>query len=338
MNLKAFAKSNINILVVEDEEIARENLKQILEKKFKSVTLAENGLEAKEKYANGVFNIVLTDIKMPKMNGIELAKYIKEVDYNQHIMVLSAHNDSDKLIELINIGIDKFILKPIDPKILLDTIFNIIKTIYLETLISEYQKKLKEKIENLEKEQRFNLVQKAIIVFDTKESNLDYEWFKPSVREEKTPILLQSVLFLDESISDIKDMIDYLDSMIPSVMSDKRKSLINFINELEKIIKLVTNTTFKIDLFLKIEIIFKNFINEMRENIDVILEKDVELLVAFLEAVPKNLDNWLKSLTQKGIYSRNEMFESDAIVVSFNQILNILIKKDGDIEGIVEFF
>ena len=66
---------------------------------------------------------------MPIVNGIELIKSVYSINKKQLVMVLSAHSEKEYLVELINIGICKFILKPIDYETFLDDIFNISKTI-----------------------------------------------------------------------------------------------------------------------------------------------------------------------------------------------------------------
>ena len=108
--LKFFA-SSLNILIVEDDKELNESLKDLLETFFKAVDVSKDGLEALNKYKMNRYDIVLTDINMPKMNGIKLAKEIRILNYEQCILVLSAYID-DFVIDLIDIGIQGLILKP----------------------------------------------------------------------------------------------------------------------------------------------------------------------------------------------------------------------------------
>ena len=105
---------NMNILLVEDDDLLRNQLKQLLSGFFGRIDVAENGLEALEKYSERSYDLIITDIKMPLMNGIELVRKLRDLNSFQNILIISAYSESEKLLELINIGIDGFLLKPIN--------------------------------------------------------------------------------------------------------------------------------------------------------------------------------------------------------------------------------
>lgn len=141
----------LTLLFAEDHNKLRLSTSEILKNFFKEVVSVENGAIALEEYRqrkaqNRVFDIVLTDIQMPKLNGVDLIENIYAMKHDQKIIVLSAHDDSSYLLPLINLGIAQFIKKPIDFQELLQTLFNIAKkkeslgkdesnttTIYLDT-------------------------------------------------------------------------------------------------------------------------------------------------------------------------------------------------------------
>ncbi|WP_419770268.1 MAG: response regulator transcription factor [Candidatus Marinarcus sp.] len=106
----------ITILCVEDEEGIREFVVNTLKYYFKEVYEANNGDEAFEIYEEYKPKIVLTDIQMPKMDGIELVKKIRKTDNSTMIIMLTAHANEEYLIDLINLNIDHFILKPLNSK------------------------------------------------------------------------------------------------------------------------------------------------------------------------------------------------------------------------------
>jgi len=111
---------DLTILFVEDYEPLRDDMTEIFEDLFKTVEVASDGKEGfdiyqafYEKHAK-YFDIVMTDIQMPLMNGVALSKAIHEVNPDQQIIVLSAHTDSEYLLELINTNIAQFLTKPIE--------------------------------------------------------------------------------------------------------------------------------------------------------------------------------------------------------------------------------
>ncbi len=110
----------LKVLYVEDDKSFAQDTVEILENFFDKVDLSVNGQDALDKY-NTFYNknelyydIVITDIFMPKMNGLELTKEIYKIHNEQSIIVISAHNEVNYLLEFINIGIEHFIVKPFD--------------------------------------------------------------------------------------------------------------------------------------------------------------------------------------------------------------------------------
>jgi len=105
---------DVSILCVEDEDGIREIIVKTLRYYFENVYEASNGEEAYEIYQLKRPKIILSDIKMNKMDGIEFVKKIREEDLNVMIIMLTAYSDSDYLMDLINLNINHFILKPLN--------------------------------------------------------------------------------------------------------------------------------------------------------------------------------------------------------------------------------
>ncbi len=110
------ACSSLNMLYVEDDTILSEATMKTLRAFFQSVTLANDGKEGLELYKNNHYDIVLSDILMPHMDGKEMSREIRKINPDQAIIIMSAHEEAEFLMELIEIGIDKFVQKPPDIK------------------------------------------------------------------------------------------------------------------------------------------------------------------------------------------------------------------------------
>jgi two-component system nitrogen regulation response regulator NtrX len=131
-----------HILVIDDERSIRNTLKEILEYEKFTVELAEHGVEGLEKYRQGHFDIVLCDIKMPEMDGLEVLEKIFEEQGDAQVIMISGHGNIDNAVEAIKKGAYDYIEKPLDLNRLLITIRNALdKT----TLITE-TKVLKRKV------------------------------------------------------------------------------------------------------------------------------------------------------------------------------------------------
>jgi DNA-binding NtrC family response regulator len=101
------------ILVVDDEESSRIGLSKILDKSGYKVLTAENGKEALEKLKEEDFDLVITDMKMPQMDGIELLKEIKQSKSRVGVIIVTAYGEVDSYLEAMNLGAFEYLNKPI---------------------------------------------------------------------------------------------------------------------------------------------------------------------------------------------------------------------------------
>ena len=119
---------DLTLLLVEDYEPLRKDMAEMLEDLFKEVVVASNGAEGLGLYNeyqvehDRTFDIVISDIVMPVMNGVDLCEILRKQNEEQQIIILSAHTDSEYLLRLINLGIAQFINKPVQHERLLDTL------------------------------------------------------------------------------------------------------------------------------------------------------------------------------------------------------------------------
>ncbi len=126
---------DLKVLYVEDDKNFQKETCEILDYFFNDVDLASDGKDGLEKYLNyfkinnKYYDIVITDINMPNMNGIELSKSIYTYNTTQSIIVISAHDESQYLMELVNIGIEQFLQKPIIYDKILEVLNNVSKKI-----------------------------------------------------------------------------------------------------------------------------------------------------------------------------------------------------------------
>ncbi len=114
----------MNILVIDDERSIRNTLKDILGLEGYSVDAAENGITGLEFVRSKDYDIILCDIKMPEMDGLEVLKKIMEIKPETTVVMISGHGNIDTAVESIKLGAYDFIVKPLDLNRLLITIRN----------------------------------------------------------------------------------------------------------------------------------------------------------------------------------------------------------------------
>ena len=113
--LKKYYK-NIKILYVEDDEIARENGIEYLENYFELIYDASDAIKALQLYEKYKPDIIITDIQMPKLNGLEFVKRIRQKDKKTQVIIITAFSDKDYLLKAIELGLVKYLVKPVREK------------------------------------------------------------------------------------------------------------------------------------------------------------------------------------------------------------------------------
>ncbi|MCP4368896.1 MAG: sigma-54-dependent Fis family transcriptional regulator [Deltaproteobacteria bacterium] len=131
------------ILVVDDNKGARESLEEILEDDF-DVECVEDGPNALDRISNDEFDIVLLDLVMPKMDGIETLKRIKAYDQSIDVIMISATNRAQEATDSIKSGAYDYLTKPFDTKV----IFNIIERVMQKRSLEQEVRYLRSEVEN----------------------------------------------------------------------------------------------------------------------------------------------------------------------------------------------
>ncbi|MGZ3524457.1 MAG: sigma-54-dependent transcriptional regulator [Thermodesulfobacteriota bacterium] len=106
------------ILIAEDDPTVGESLRHLLKRKGNEILLASNGKEALQLFRHGSIDLVITDVVMPKMDGIELLEAVKGLKPETEVIVISAQGTIEKAVQAMKLGAFDFIEKPINPRVL----------------------------------------------------------------------------------------------------------------------------------------------------------------------------------------------------------------------------
>jgi len=134
----------LSVLYVEDNKEAREAITALLKNFFSDIVVAKDGIEGYEKYKEQEFDLIISDIRMPRMSGIEMIRLIREENDEIAIIVTTAHQETEYLMECIELCVNGYLLKPLNLKSLTKVIQQNCEKIY-------YKKEMQAHEESLEK-------------------------------------------------------------------------------------------------------------------------------------------------------------------------------------------
>jgi len=310
--------SKLSILYVEDNNFVRESTMDLLDIYFESVDMAFDGIDGLEKYQkyykeHGEFyDIILTDINMPRMNGIEMIENIHQLNDRQNIIVLSAHNEPENLLKLIDLEITNFILKPID--------------------IERFQKVFSHVIEIIQQKRQFKIMNENLTIskqMAEQASQLKSQFLANMSHEIRTPLnaIMGFITLLNEDETD-QQKLKYL-----KIIKNASDSLLQIINDILDISKIESG---------KLVIEPYNF-NPYKDLIEIAelfqakaAEKDIVFHIKYNNSIPKILYGDLLRIKQ--IYSNllsnaikftPEGSKVKSVVWYKNGYLNIIVKDYG---------
>ncbi len=198
------------ILYVEDEKQVRDELTNFLEYFSSKLYVAVDGREGFELYKENQIDIVISDINMPNMNGIEMTKHIKTIDENQHIILTTAHSESHYFIDAIECQVEGYLLKPIDLDMLESKLKKIIGQINLKT---DHKKHLMQLIET----QKMAALGELI-------GNIGHQWRQPLsvISSSASAIKLQNELtsLNNDQLNSFCNSIDKSTQYLSTVLED----------------------------------------------------------------------------------------------------------------------
>ncbi len=133
---------DLSLLYVEDDRALREKTAVVFKNLFEHVDVAEDGLEGLKLYKryydneDRYYDIIVSDIQMPRLDGIGLTKSIFDIHKKQKIIIISAYNNKEYLIDLINLGVEGFMQKPLSSENLLQILYDVCISFQKENIIS----------------------------------------------------------------------------------------------------------------------------------------------------------------------------------------------------------
>jgi CheY-like chemotaxis protein/serine phosphatase RsbU (regulator of sigma subunit) len=154
---------DLTLLYVEDDPLIRTQFEKILRRLVKRVYVANDGKEGLDIYQVEHPDIVLTDIEMPYLDGLEMSKHIKDINPEQSIAIMTAYNEEYLFIKAIDVGVDKYVLKPVKIPQLTKALHSIGRQIYYKKeakrLLREQEEKNNSLLMDLKEKNRYSLAQ-----------------------------------------------------------------------------------------------------------------------------------------------------------------------------------
>jgi len=286
------------ILYVEDQQEVREGYQKPLTRYSKELFVAINGEDGYQKYIEHRPDIVVTDIKMPIMDGLEMIKKIKAIDPKQIIIITSAHSDSDYFMEAISLQVDGYILKPVDKNILKEKIEHFSKQLLLESEIEKKNQMLnqKEKLASMG-EMIGNIAhqwRQPLSVISTSASGLQIEKENNILSDESfnnyLDIIIKNTDKLSATIDEFKSFIEYDKEPVKFNISKMVKRCFEF--EDQGIVNNNIEVIYNLDDSLEINNFPNNFIqslvNIINNSIDILTTKDIDKRFIFVSLFLEN--------------------------------------------------
>lgn len=356
-DIKPYSKE-LTVLVVEDEENSRIIMRSLLRRIFKCVEVASDGREGYEKFkANPkLYDIIITDINMPNLNGVEMTKKIRELDMLIPILVLSAHNESNQLIQIINSGADSFIQKPIDQQAIGNGLYKLCMRATDKRLLAQYQEMIEEQNYLLElKNNELSKYNQALMGKIGKEtlsaSTLQNLIPSASIAQDsidKTISKIKTNLSLDENIEYysllMKEDIDELIELVAEIdnyvfLSFQNNSVVEaYIESLSSRFQKFGSILYRYPMFTNLAGSLFSLALRFNENRERFIEQQ-KLILPFLENLIFVLDKYVQDVWEKS--TNNPHFYDASIINDIETFLSIVgggNELQQNTEDVLEFF
>jgi len=323
--------ASLNILYVEDEAILREGMQATLGKLFQNLYIAKNGQEAFELYKKEHIDIVLTDINMPIMNGIELIQSIETYgQYDSAIVVLSAHNESRLLTTLIDLGVDGFLNKPVDKQKLINVLHKVSLHLNEKYQLAMYEKQMQIDLESYARKNKI-LEQKINQLAASTNTQIKTRTSKELDKKEEFESYYTTLLHDD--IDELRDLSEELDNFIAMMFQGE---VLNeaYLHKLSDVYKKYAAVLSGYTEFTEIGMALRNF------SISILLLgskflENIEQTGIYFESLQLTLENFRLNVWDKE--AKEPRFYNASLLNDIQLVIDFLEEKEIQ-ENEIEFF
>lgn len=352
---------NLNVLYVEDDKALRNETETLFKMLFKTIDTAEDGLDALNKYNDKLYDLIISDVNMPNMNGIDMCKHIKEINAEQKVTIVSAHDQSDILMNLIKAGADGFILKPMHMDDLIASLYSVCRDAYTQIVNIELIHELNEKNALLEK-QNIELRTKSnaaetkhqqlgAMMQDCKKSipkayssdaiteigTVSHEVIEEYFREDADEGI-ENVLFLSDHCADLSEIFTEIPEVIARYTEEPETTEIHRIAQnLSKASSVLVYYSPYLDLLSTSFAELASTIESNQDSFIEIMKIDPQSVLMLFDAVSADMERYIERFSVESLAMKNIHHIHEPTALSIQQIITLIVPPSEE-EGDMEFF
>ncbi len=324
---------NLNLLYVEDNKETRESTILLLEDLFNHIIVGIDGMDGLDKFkSNPDIDLIISDINMPKMDGLEMSQEILALKPKIPIFIFSAHNESHYFVDAIKIGVEGYLLKPLDMKQFLQSLDKTVEKIQLRKENIEYKISLEHKVQ-LQVDQL--LLQDKLLIQNSKMAAMG-EMIDIIAHQWKQPLnnIAMRADFMAESIKDGDNISP--DEIINCGDSVKKQviHLVDTLNEFRGFFRPTTNIEVVdlTELIDSLKILLKD--NLIKHNIELVAKFDNIKFKTNLNEFKHILINLINNA--KDAFIENKISDRKIIIEAMQYDNNIVIIIEDNAGGILK--
>jgi len=347
----------LSVLYIEDDSPLLQSTTKLFKNYFSHLDTAMNGEEGLKKYIHfkklnsHFYDLVITDIKMPKLDGLEMSKEMIKLNSMQSIIITTAHNENEILLNAIELGITAFLSKPLESQRLKQTLYKIAQAIYDRKFVEDHV----EMIENLNlrlEEQNQELLtkntelEKSFRMLDTvvNKQQMIHKKKEPIDKQEtnanEKEFLEQIAYLVNDDLYELQEILDEIDKEVINLIEISENATQDDLTNLIENFKKYTSILQMYSFFVKLSHAMMNFAHTMQNNPLPQNKETTKNIFMLLESFIYVLGNWHKDISSEKSEKINQF--DNSIISDMNTITNMWTQVDeefneDDLDDIFDF-
>ncbi|KIM10144.1 MAG: hypothetical protein KU37_11710 [Sulfuricurvum sp. PC08-66] len=337
----------MSILYVEDNENVGRETHKMLQLLFARVEWVRDGVEGLQMYNQNLYDLVITDINMPRMNGVEMMGKIHEINPEQKIVAISAHDEPEILITVMRKGVNSFLLKPINLDEMITVLYPVCRDASAQRINEELFDALNQERDKLKK----MVTQLAAQTHTIEVKNEQLGTLSAPIAHQTQEVLQEyfakdedqgneSVLFLEDDSEEMVDLLDEIPDQLTLYVQDADASRIERVgDDVAKIANLLFRYTPFMDPLAKSMESLAHTI-KADERFVAMVQSKPEHMLALVDAVCIDLGLYVKRFAVESMAMRNIHHIHQPTTLSIEQIIQMIAPSNDSVDegGEIELF